>query len=132
MAVFQRGDGCYLIGRRPPEGLLGGLWEFPCGTIAPRETHRQALERVCADALGVKVRVGGLVACVKHAYTHFKATLNVYSCDIAEGEPQAREHTELRWLDPADFGTVAFPKANHKFLATLAPSEPDLFSGLEG
>ena len=131
VAVIQRGDGCYLIGRRPSEGLLGGLWEFPGGALAPRETHQQALRRACQEVLGVEVRVGGLVACVRHAYTHFKVTLNVYRCDIEQGEPQAKQHTELRWIAPGDFGSVPFPKANHKFLSTLAPSEPDLFSTVE-
>jgi len=128
VAVFQREDGCYLIGRRPPEGLLGGLWEFPGGTLAPGETHQQALRRACRDNLGIEIRIGGLIACVRHAYTHFKVTLNVYRCDVEHGEPQPQAHTELRWIAPQDFGTVAFPKANHKFLATLAPTEPDLFS----
>ena len=131
-AVIQRDDGAYLIGRRPPEGMLGGLWEFPGGALAPRETHQKALRRVCAEVLGVTVRVGGRVACVRHAYTHFKVTLNVYRCHIEQGEPQAKEHTELRWVLHQDFGTVPFPKGNHKFLALLAPSdEPDLFGATE-
>lgn len=112
-------DGQYLIGKRPPEGLLGGLWEFPGGKIERGETHAQALVRECEEELGVKVRPGGMIACVKHAYTHLHVTLNVYRCRLVSGKPRPKAHTELRWVAPADFDDYAFPKANHKFLPLL-------------
>jgi len=116
-AIRKRGR--YLLGKRPPEGLLGGLWEFPGGKVEPGETHAQALARECREELGVEVAVGGLVACVRHAYTHFRVTLNVYRCALVAGEPTPNRHTELRWAAPAAFAELAFPKANHKFLHLL-------------
>lgn len=118
VAAIQR-DGTYLLGRRPSEGLLGGLWEFPGGKLEPGESHQQALKRECLEELGIEVKAGGLVAIVNHAYTHFRVTLNVYRCVVLSGEPQSRIHTELRWVAPADFGDYPFPKANHKFLELL-------------
>ncbi len=118
VAVIAR-EGQYLIGRRPARGLLGGLWEFPGGKVAPGESHGQALERVCREELGIAVEVRGLVASVRHAYTHLKVTLNVYRCDIIKGAPQPTTHSELRWAAPAAFEDYAFPKANHKFLNLL-------------
>lgn len=118
VAAISR-DGAYLIAKRPPEGLLGGLWEFPGGKVGPGERHQQALERECLEELGIAVKVGGLVATVKHAYTHFKVTLNVYKCVVSKGTPKAKLHSELRWASPQEFESFAFPKANHKFLALL-------------
>ena len=112
-------EGKYLLGKRPENGLLGGLWELPGGKLEAGETHQQALQRECREELNIEVEVGGLVATVKHAYTHFKVTLNVYRCRILHGEPQPRTHTELRWVAPAQFKTYTFPKANHKFLPLL-------------
>lgn len=116
-AIYE--DGRYLLGKRPSEGLLGGLWEFPGGKLEKGESHAGALRRECLEELGVQVRVGGLVSTVKHAYTHFKVTLNVYRCTIESGEARPKTHTELRWTRPAEFGALAFPKANHKFLDLL-------------
>ncbi|HQM51202.1 MAG TPA: A/G-specific adenine glycosylase [Candidatus Hydrogenedentes bacterium] len=111
--------GRFLLGKRPPEGLLGGLWEFPGGKVQPGETHAQALQRETREELGVEIRVGGLAAVVKHAYSHFKVTLNVYRCTLESGVPRPRTHTELKWAPRAHFDRYAFPKANHKFLGVL-------------
>lgn len=118
VAAIRR-DGRYLLGKRPPDGLLGGLWELPGGKLNPGETHQQALARECRQELGVEVAPGGLIATVNHAYTHFRVTLNVYRCKLKEGAPEPRTHTELRWVAPDEFPGYAFPKANHKFLGLL-------------
>ncbi|MBP7869694.1 MAG: A/G-specific adenine glycosylase [Candidatus Hydrogenedentes bacterium] len=116
-AIYR--EGTYLIGKRPSAGFLGGLWEFPGGKLRAGETHQQALERECREELGIEITVGGLVAVARHAYTHFKVTLNVYRCTLVSGTPEARAHTELRWVAPEDFGIYPFPKGNHKFLNLL-------------
>jgi len=112
-------EGKYLIGKRPSAGFLGGLWEFPGGKIEKGENAAEALARECREELNVEVRVGGLVAVAKHAYTHFKVTLNVYKCTITKGKIKPRTHTELKWAAPSEFGAYAFPKGNHKFLHLL-------------
>ena len=114
-----RKNGRYLIGKRPPKGLLGGLWEFPGGKVEPGETHAAALRREIREEVGITVKVGALVASVKHAYSHFKITLTVYNCVQQRGTPQAKAHTELKWVLKRDFKNYTFPKANHKFLDLL-------------
>jgi len=112
-------NGRFLLGKRPPSGLLGGLWEFPGGKVQAREAHEQALKREIREELGVEIRVGGLAAVVKHAYSHFKVTLNVYRCTIESGTPRPVAHSELKWVSRAQFGRYAFPKANLKFIGVL-------------
>jgi A/G-specific adenine glycosylase len=112
-------NGRYLLGKRPAGGLLGGLWEFPGGKVEQGETHQAALVREVREELGIEVEVGGLVASVNHAYSHFKVTLNVYSCAHLSGEPAPNTHTALKWVRKSEFTNYAFPKANHKFLDLL-------------
>lgn len=117
-AIHQ--DGRYLIGKRPSEGLLGGLWEFPGGKVRTGESHQEALKRECKEELGITVRAGGLVATVNHAYSHFRVTLNVYRCALTGSvEPRPRTHTELKWVTPKEFSKFSFPAANHKFIPLL-------------
>lgn len=112
-------NGRYLLGKRPHGGLLGGLWEFPGGKIKPGETHAAALRRELREELGIAASVGDHVATVDHAYSHFSVSLHVYRCTHRSGKPAPRAHSELRWVSPKDFPSLAFPKANHKFLGRL-------------
>jgi len=114
-----RKNGRYLLGQRPPSGMLGGLWEFPGGKIESGETPEQALAREIAEELNIGIDVGDEIATVNHAYSHFKITLTVFQCTHTSGSPQPNAHTKLKWVRPRDFHQLAFPKANHKFLHLL-------------
>ena len=112
-------NGRYLLGKRPPNGLLGGLWEFPGGKVEAGESHATALTREVREELGITVSPGGLIAAVDHAYSHFRVTLNVYACTQTSGKVRPNAHDELKWVRPSDFEKLAFPKANHKFMHLL-------------
>ncbi|MBE0698340.1 MAG: A/G-specific adenine glycosylase, partial [Anaerolineaceae bacterium] len=70
-AVIQR-DEEVLIAQRPPNGLLGGMWEFPGGKVEPGEGVTQALEREIREELDAGINVGSEFGIYQHAYTHFK------------------------------------------------------------
>jgi A/G-specific adenine glycosylase len=116
-AIRRRGR--YLIGKRPTDGLLGGLWEFPGGKIEPGETHAQALAREVREETGLTIRVGRRIAVVDHAYSHFSVTLHVYDCRLVSGRPTARFHTELKWVSRDQLDQYALPAANRRFLDKL-------------
>lgn len=64
----------------------------------------------------------GLRLCeVKHAYTHFKITLNAWICRIKTGEPGPRPKAskELRWITRSELTEYPFPKANRKVTEAL-------------
>ena len=109
----------YLLGKRPEDGFLGGLWEFPGGKVEPGESLEDALHREVREELGVKLKEATLLTKVDHAYSHFKVTLHVFICSKDRGTPRSNAHTELRWTRKEGFGKLAFPKANHKFLDKL-------------
>ncbi|MCL4693218.1 MAG: A/G-specific adenine glycosylase [Candidatus Hydrogenedentes bacterium] len=112
-------NGRYLLAKRPDNGLLGGMWEFPGGPVLSGETHQAALKRILREEFGVTVKPGGLIAVVNHAYSHFKVTMNVYRCDWISGTPTPAAHTKMKWVPRSRFANYAFPKANHKFLDLL-------------
>jgi A/G-specific adenine glycosylase len=108
-----------LITRRKPEGLLGGLWEFPGGKIGKHETPEQACAREIKEEVNLSVAVTGHIAQVKHAYTHFKILMEVFSCRYVSGEVKLKGPVDFRWITLREIDQYPFPKANHKFIHLL-------------
>jgi A/G-specific adenine glycosylase len=98
-AVLRRGERV-LIGRRPEGVLLGGLWEFPGGRLEPEESLESCLRREICEEIGVEVEVGVSLGAFNHAYTHFRVTVHAFECKLIRGDPQAIEHSEVRWVSP--------------------------------
>jgi A/G-specific adenine glycosylase len=119
VAVIRNDKGEILIDRRPENGLLGGLWEFPGGKIEPGETVQECIKREIQEELGIAIAVENPVITIDHAYTHFKVTLNVYYCRHLSGEPQAIECQEIRWVTLDEIDQYPFPKANSRIIEAL-------------
>lgn len=113
-----------LIQQRPPEGLLGGLWELPGGKCKPGETLPEALRREITEELGVEIEVGRELISLDHAYTHFSITLHAFLCRLRRGRPRALAAQELRWVTREALGTHAFPRANQRVLERLLTDAP--------
>jgi A/G-specific adenine glycosylase len=118
-AVIWRNGSEFLIAQRQPEGLLGGLWEFPGGKIEPGETMPECVARELREELAVEVEVGELLCKVKHAFTHFKITLYAYECQLIEGTPQAIGCADWRWVTLDTIDQFAFGAADRQVIAEL-------------
>lgn len=107
----------FYIQRRPDEGHLGGLWEFPGGKAESGETIEAALARECREELGILVTQAEKIAEVSHAYTHFRIRIHLFACNW-EGEWVAREG-ESRWISIEEWPLYPFPAANHKLFPAI-------------
>jgi len=114
-----RKDERVLIQKRPPKGLLGGLWEFPGGKMETGESPEAAVLREIKEETGLGVTLGEAIGTIRHAYTHFKITLSAFFCDWTEGEAKLNAATENRWIPMHEIDQYAFPKANLKILEQL-------------
>ncbi|WP_347239952.1 A/G-specific adenine glycosylase [Oscillatoria sp. FACHB-1406] len=123
VAVIQNPQGQILIDRRPENGLLGGLWEFPGGKIEAGETIPDCIKREIKEELGIDIEVGEHLMSLEHAYTHFRVTLHVHYCCHIGGEPQAIECQEIRWVTLEEIDEFPFPKANSQIIAALRENE---------
>jgi A/G-specific adenine glycosylase len=110
VAAILRQNGLVLIARRPSKGLLGGLWEFPGGKLEAGESHAEALVREIREELGVEVAATEKLGVYKHAYTHFKVTLQAWFAELQGEQPVALEASELRWVKFEDLGDYPMGK----------------------
>lgn len=129
VGVVQR-EGKVLIALRPPEGLLGNLWEFPGGKRKSGERLEECCKREVEEETGLKVRVGKRIAVVKHSYTHFKIMLHAFLCSHLSGEATPKSSQEVRWVAVNELNRYAFPKANKSVIDALKRMDenaPSLF-----
>ena len=108
-----------LITRRKPEGLLGGLWEFPGGKIKDNESAAAACIREIKEEVSLNVEIDQHLTQVKHAYTHFKIIMDVFCCKYVSGRVYLRGPAAFRWIRIDDYQKFPFPRANHKFIPLL-------------
>jgi A/G-specific adenine glycosylase len=111
-AVVTREDGGVLIARRPPAGLLGGLWGFPNGIVKDGETPEEAAARAVFERTGMEARVDKQIATVKHAYTHFRITLAAFEARVERATVDADE--DARWVTVDELERFALPVTDRK------------------
>ena len=108
-----------LITRRKSEGLLGGLWEFPGGRIKKRESTEKACVREILEKTGLNVEICQYLTQVKHAFTHFRITVDVYICNYANGMVELNGPVDYKWISINQIDDYPLHKTIHKFLPQL-------------
>jgi 8-oxo-dGTP diphosphatase len=115
-AVIRRGH-AYLLARRPASKRHGGLWEFPGGKMEPGESWLDVARRELGEELGVEV------AGVAEPIYRLLDTGGRFEIVFAEveirGEPEALEHDEIRWVEPADMARLDLAPADRAFSKEL-------------
>ncbi|GIF24515.1 DNA mismatch repair protein MutT [Paractinoplanes tereljensis] len=114
-------DGRVLACERSAPAEVAGRWEFPGGKVEPGETDEQALARECVEELGVRVEVGDRIG-PDVSLAHGRAVLRVFAVTLLGGDqPQALEHTAMRWLSADELDSVPWLPADKPIVAALPP-----------
>jgi 8-oxo-dGTP diphosphatase len=119
-----RKNGLVLVGQRPPNDSLPGLWEFPGGKIEAGETPVQALKRELFEELAIDAEIGPLRLAHTHHFEKVHILILFYDVFFWKGEPKPKHHLMLEWIKPQELAHRSIPEANLKIL-------PDLFKILE-
>ncbi len=119
LVILTGPGGRWLVQRRPPRGLLGGLWEFPGGKIRSGELPARAARRELWEE--TRLRVGRLkaVGTVRHAYSHFTVELHVFQGPLVGRAPPSTR--TRRWVTARGLRALPTPKATEKVVRRLAP-----------
>ncbi|MEJ5363944.1 MAG: A/G-specific adenine glycosylase [Desulfosoma sp.] len=123
--LYKNGE--IFIQKRPPGGLMAGLWEFPGGKLENGESPEEAVKRELFEELGVTIRVLEKVAEIRHAITRFRILLHAFRCvlDPPTQDLALRSAVEALWVPPESLGRYAFPSANRRFIRILQENHGD-------
>jgi A/G-specific adenine glycosylase len=117
--ILVRDDGAVLLGRRPEDGLLGGLWEFP-GEPLPDEVAA-LLERPDQE------RPSDPLEPVTHTFSHKRVTYRPEILRVPAGDERSAADGPIRAADrrlvwtPLDrLDDFALPVAQQKIARQLA------------
>ena len=121
-AALVDSDGRVLIAQRPEGKSLAGQWEFPGGKVEEGETPEIALIRELQEELGIVVKQACLAPFVfaSHTYETFHLLMPLYLIRRWEGEPEAREHSALKWVRPNAMRDYPMPPADLPLVAWLS------------
>jgi 8-oxo-dGTP diphosphatase len=114
-----KADGRILCAQRGSDGNLPGLWEFPGGKIDPGETPQAALKREITEELECTIEVGSEVVTTTHEYDFGTVILTTFYCGLIEGVPKLTEHASVKWLLPAQLGTLTWAPADIPAIAQI-------------
>jgi len=111
--------------RRPPEGLLGGLWELPGGDLELREDPAAGWTRNLRERAGLSVARPEYVGSIEHLFTHRRLELHLFRSDPPVGRTRVTGFDAHRWLAPRAFAELPISTLTRKALAALEMPLPD-------
>jgi A/G-specific adenine glycosylase len=115
--VKQNGE--VLLTRRPSEGLLGGLWEFPNGQCHPSEAVENCLLRTLRAEVGIEPQIEEHLGTFSHAYSHFKVTVHAVECSALENSDRIQEHDRLKWIPIEELSEFPMGKVDRAIARVL-------------
>ena len=96
-AAFVRHGDLILLHRRPPHGLLAGMWELP-----PLEKQQLPRRRPLLT--------------LRHTITNKRITLRVFACETSF---ELKANGNLRWASPNDLARLTLPAAHRRALEEI-------------
>jgi len=114
MLAIKNNDARYLMVKRPPAGIWGGLWCLPqmADTSLP-------IPQWCYHELGLSVEVVHKLPMVRHGFTHFDLEIHPRLCAANGSREIMMDKQRYLWYDTVNPPNIGLPAVIGKIFATL-------------
>jgi A/G-specific adenine glycosylase len=111
--VLTDDDGKMFIHKRPPNGLLANLWEFPNVELHhPMQNERESLVDLFKQKLDLNIQLEKIIGQIEHVFSHLVWNIKVYTGRI-NSEFQM-DSDEWKLVTFAEMDLYAFPVSSQK------------------
>ncbi len=103
-------DSLVFIGKRIPQGTMGGKWEFPGGKVEKGETCREALVREFQEEFETDIEVGEQIAQAEFVHNKEPVGLFAYRVYLKSDDIHwvLSEHTDVKWVSLDEISSLDF------------------------
>ncbi len=116
-AAVIKNDGRFLLARRPENGHLPGLWEFPGGKLHDGESLKQCTRREIQEELGRDISARERIATIEHRYPEKIVRLHFMACSLdGDYEECPNAETEYGWFEINQMQTLELAAADRRFV----------------
>ena len=121
VAVLEAPGPRYLVVRRPEDGLLGGLWEFPTREVTgdanspSPDAGDEPSTLVQPSSLERAFEATAPWQRIEHAFTHIRAIYEIGKARVLD--VQEPVSAELRWVTPSELANLPLGKV-HQLIRT--------------
>ncbi|MDQ0159830.1 A/G-specific adenine glycosylase [Alkalibacillus salilacus] len=112
--ILRDDTGNYFIEKRPDDGLLAGLWQFPL--YSQEKFTEVSLIEWLKQQYGVSIKITSHLGRVKHVFSHVIWEVDILEADIID---QDRPNMDGEWVDDELIKTYPLPNVQQKVLNKL-------------
>ncbi len=94
----------FLLEKRPPTGIWGGLWCFP------QCDYEDNWQEFCFNNFGITPIKFATQAIIRHTFSHFHLIMHPIIITMQKQTPLIRDNSALCWYDTKNPGTIGLSK----------------------
>ncbi|MBS2967955.1 A/G-specific adenine glycosylase [Metabacillus sp. KIGAM252] len=119
-AVLTDSEGNFWIHKRPSEGLLANLWEFPnCETVSETMTQKAELELFLNKAYGALTELTPIEGIIQHVFSHLIWNITLFTGKVERADAGAG----LVKVTEEEMRAYAFPVSHQKIYQLFLDKE---------
>ncbi len=121
--VIRKADRILLCRRQANSGRWQNMWEVPHGPIRKGESVEEAAERVARVLTRFIVKVGSVVATIRHSVTHHAITMTCLDATLQHGRFASQQYAEKKWLSMDELTEYPVSSPQRELMRKLAEAQ---------
>ena len=111
VVLVQDGMGRYVVQKRPDDGLLANMWEFPMMPL--HEYDRNKVQQWFHHEYGIDAGFGTTIDTLKHTFSHV-----IWDLEVVTGVAQngTLDYDEARFVTKEELQQLPFPVSHQKIM----------------